>query len=72
MNQRIYRAVRIHFAITGNLKACEKLEDSVHAAKAFYEHLVGSGSEENSELFKRLMGKFRYRNKLALIKRYLK
>jgi len=69
-HEKIYKAVRVHFAVTTNLNACTKLEDSVGAAKAFYEHL--KGTDEYSELFNSLMEKNRYRNKLILIKRYLK
>jgi len=70
-HEKIHKAVVAHFACHKSTLVCEmKLEDSVDAAKAFYEHLKGTGSYE--AVFNKLMLQNRYRNKLQLIKRYLK
>jgi hypothetical protein len=69
-NEKIHKAVAVNFAChQSSLHCCAKLEDSVDAARAFYEHL--KGSEAYDELFNKLMKKNRYANKLILIKRYL-
>ena len=69
-HEKIHKAVVAHFACHKSTLVCEiKLEDSVDAAKAFYEHLKGTGAYE--AVFNKLMIQKRYRNKLQLIKRYL-
>ena len=70
-HEKIHKAVVAHFACHKLTMVCEmKLEDSVNAAKAFYEYLKGTGVYQS--VFNELIIKKRYRNKLQLIRRYLK
>lgn len=65
----IKQAILVHFACDkSNMKCSGTLEDSVDAAKAFYIQLSGT----ESETFKELIKKTRYKIKLELINRYIK
>jgi hypothetical protein len=67
--QLLKQAIIAHFACDKvNMKCSSTLEDSVDAAQAFFVHLSGT----ESQLFKSLIEKSRYRVKLELINRYIK
>jgi len=70
--KKIKRAIVAHFACNKvNLLCDRRLEDSIDAAKSFYYHLTDT--KILRDVFYELIDKNqRYKNKLLMIKRYIK
>jgi len=69
-HEKLHKAIVAHFMCHKSSLQCDThFEDSVDAARAFYEHL--KGSDAYGKIFHKLMKQDRYKNKLILVKRYL-
>lgn len=72
MKEKIRRAIMANFAVySENMKCDGQLEESVDAAKAFFEKLTRGGDEYLIQLAEKLMNTRRYKRKLDLIYKHI-
>lgn len=72
MKEKIRRAIMANFAVySENMKCDGQLEESVDAAKAFYEKMTRGGDQYLIELAEKLMTLKRYKRKMELIKTHI-
>lgn len=72
MREKIRLAIMANFAVySQNMKCDCQLEDSVDAARAFFEKLTRGSDEYLNKLAEKLLNSKRYKTKLELIYKHI-